>query len=34
MIELTKEKELNSWKENCVYEEVDKENGMNLVSKK
>ena len=34
MIKLTKGRELNSRKENQVYDEVEKEKGMKIVSKK
>ena len=34
MIEVAKERELNNWKENQVYEEVEERKNMNIVSTK
>ena len=34
LIEAAKERDLNSWKENQVYEEVEREEGTNTVSTK
>ena len=34
MMELAKEKELNRWRENQVYDEVEQKKGMNIVNTK
>ena len=34
LIKLAKEKELNSWKDNHVYEEVDERRDMNIINTK